>query len=110
MLVSAWGARVQWRVVSSVRRSAQDQMLKYGSFATSGTAGGRSAGPGGAAGAPGAVPPGAASARPARRVRRVRNVRIFIGILVLVFVWNSSSTGPRRPVRGQHRNVGSTGA
>jgi hypothetical protein len=32
---------VQCRVISSVGRSANDQMLKYGSCVTSGTAGGR---------------------------------------------------------------------
>src|ERR1039458_297172 len=35
------GLPVQWVVPVSVRRSAADQMLKYGSWATSGTAGGR---------------------------------------------------------------------
>src|ERR1035441_7983603 len=34
------GLPVQWVVPASVRRSAADQMLKYGSWATSGTAGG----------------------------------------------------------------------
>src|ERR1035437_100089 len=35
------GLPVQWVVPVSVRRSAADQMLKYGSWASSGTAGGR---------------------------------------------------------------------
>lgn len=38
--VSVFGLPVQWRVPSAFRRSAIDQMLKYGSCATSGTAGG----------------------------------------------------------------------
>jgi hypothetical protein len=37
-----FGFPVQWIVPVSVNRSAADQMLKYGSWATSGTAGGRS--------------------------------------------------------------------
>src|SRR4051812_48955524 len=40
-LASGIGALVQCRVTSSVRRSAVDQTLKYGSCATRGTAGGR---------------------------------------------------------------------
>ena len=36
-----WGRPVQWVVSQSVSRSAGDQMLKYGSCATSGTAGAR---------------------------------------------------------------------
>src|SRR5258705_3536608 len=37
-----WGFPVQWTVSASARWSAGDQMLKYGSQATSGTDGGRS--------------------------------------------------------------------
>src|SRR5262245_33014461 len=40
-LVNRCGAPVQWVVPVSVNLSAGDQMLKYGSHATSGTEGGR---------------------------------------------------------------------
>src|SRR5438105_12071563 len=40
------GRPVQWTVAVSVRRSAGDQRLKYGSCVTSGTAGGRLGAPG----------------------------------------------------------------
>src|SRR5438552_18721298 len=45
-LVSRCGLPVQWTVSASVSLSAGDQMLKYGSHATSGTAGGRRVGTG----------------------------------------------------------------
>src|SRR2546423_8653467 len=41
MLVNRWARPVQWVVLTSVSLSAWDQILKYGSHATSGTAGGR---------------------------------------------------------------------
>jgi hypothetical protein len=56
-LTNGCARRVQWRVTSSVSRSDMDQMLKYGSLVTKGTAGGRNAKfpPGGSAGS--APPP-----------------------------------------------------